>query len=78
MKPKQSLRRSSRFRRAFIESFVALTAISWGDIADGTDQRTNRDHNKAVFRQEYTRARARVGRGQLLDLAMQGRKKGFV
>jgi hypothetical protein len=67
MKPKQSLRRSSRFRRAFNEFFVALTAISWGDIAMAPTKEQIETHNKAVVQAGFKAWNA--GTGQPLRLA---------
>jgi hypothetical protein len=67
MKPKQSLRRSSRFRRAFIEFFVAVTVISWGDIAMAQTKEQIETHNKAVVQASFDAWKA--GTGQSLRLA---------
>jgi hypothetical protein len=69
MKPKQSLRRSSRFRRAFNEFFVALTAISWGDIAMAPTKEQIETHNKAVVQAGFKAWNA--GTGQPYDLLAQ-------
>ena len=48
MKPKQSSRGGSRFRGAFIEFLVVLTAISWGDIAMAQTKEQIETRNKAA------------------------------
>jgi hypothetical protein len=61
MKPKESLQRSSRFRRAFIEFLVVFFAISWGDIAMAQTKEQIETRNKAVVQAGFDAWKAGTG-----------------
>ena len=53
MKLKESMQRSSRFQRTFIEFIIVLTAISWGNIAMAQTKEQMETRNKAAVQSGF-------------------------